>query len=87
MLTNYEALNCDFYDFLHFSKAEICQISKIHRMKNGKIGNFKTSKFSKIGFTENLNEKKILKPPHHVQHMQSCIYLATLPLLHEDTYF
>ena len=30
ILTHSEALNFDFYEFLHFLKAEIYQINKIH---------------------------------------------------------
>ena len=40
------ALIFDFYDFLHFVKAEIYQINKI-----GKNDNFRTTKFSKFDFT------------------------------------
>ena len=34
--THLEALNLDFYEFLHFLKAEIDQKNKIHSPKNGK---------------------------------------------------
>ena len=30
ILTNLEALNLDFYEFMHFSKAAIYQMNKIH---------------------------------------------------------
>ena len=32
ILARLEALNCDFYDFLHFLKAEIDQINKIQSL-------------------------------------------------------
>ena len=48
--TYLEALNYDFYEFKHFLKAEIYQFKKILSPKNGKNGNFETSKFSKIDF-------------------------------------
>ena len=32
ILTHLEALNLDFYEFLHFLKAEIDQMKKIHRL-------------------------------------------------------
>ena len=31
IFTHKEALNSDFYEFMHFLKAEICQIHKIQR--------------------------------------------------------
>ena len=39
------------FDFLFFLKAEIYQINKVQSPKIGKNGNFRTSKFPKIGFT------------------------------------
>ena len=51
ILTHAEALIYDFYQFLHFLKAEIYQINKIQSPKNGKIGRFTHSRFFKIGFT------------------------------------
>ena len=36
ILTHLEAVKYDFYEFLHFLKAEIYQISKIQSQKNGK---------------------------------------------------
>ena len=48
---HFEALNFDFYEFLHFLKAEIYQINKIQNSKNGKSSSFRTSRFSKIDFT------------------------------------
>ena len=37
ILTNLEALNIYFYEFLHFLKAEIDQINNIQGPKNGKM--------------------------------------------------
>ena len=51
ILTDLEALDFDFYEYLHFWKAEIYLISKIQSPKNGKIGRFITSKFSEVDFT------------------------------------
>ena len=51
ILTHLEALNFDFYEFLHILKAAIHQINKIQRSKNGKNGNSRTSWFSKIDLT------------------------------------
>ena len=51
ILTHLGALNFDFYDFLHFLKAESNQINKFHCPKNGKNGNFRTFRFFKIDFT------------------------------------
>ena len=48
ILTHLEALNFDFYAFLHFLKAEIYQTNTIQSPKND---NFSTSRFSKIDFT------------------------------------
>ena len=45
---HFEALNFDFYAFLHILKVEISQISKIQKPKSG---SFRTSRFSKIDFT------------------------------------
>ena len=51
ILTHLEVLNVDSYDFLHFLKVDIYQISKIQSLKNGKNGSFRTPKVSKIDFT------------------------------------
>ena len=51
ILTHFEALNFDYYEFLHFLKAEIYQMNKIHSPQNGKNGGFCTSKMLKIDFT------------------------------------
>ena len=53
-----EAQNFDFYEFLHLLKDTIYQINQIQSPKNG---SFRTSWFSKIDFTENLTDRKILK--------------------------
>ena len=50
ILTHLEAVNFDFYEFLHFLKAEFYQINKIQSPKNGKNGRFRASRFSKIDF-------------------------------------
>ena len=54
-----------FYEFLHFLKAEIFQMNKNESHKNGKNGSFRTSRFSEIDFTQNINDRKILKFPHY----------------------
>ena len=51
ILTNSEALNLDFCEFLHFLKADKYQIIKIHSPKNCKNGRFCTSRIPKIDFT------------------------------------
>ena len=51
ILTHWEALHLDFYDFLYLLKAAIHQINKIQSPKNGKIGNSKIPRLSKIDFT------------------------------------
>ena len=40
ILTRFETLNFDFDGFLHFLKAEIYKIDKIHRPKNDKNSSF-----------------------------------------------
>jgi len=61
ILTHSEALNVDFNEFLHFLKAEIYQINQIQSPKNCKNGNFRTSRVSKVDFTQNMRDRKILK--------------------------
>ena len=51
ILTHSDALNYDFYEFLHFLKAEIYQTNKMQSPKNYKKGIFRTSKVPKIDFT------------------------------------
>ena len=46
-----EDLNFDFYEFLHFRKAEIDQTSKFRALKIAKKGSFRISRFSKFDFT------------------------------------
>ena len=48
ILTHLEALN---FHFLHYLKAEIFPMNKIQTPKNGKISNFRPSRFSKLDFT------------------------------------
>ena len=48
ILTHLEPLNFDFYEFLHFLKAEIHHINKI---SSPKVAKTDSSRFSKIGFT------------------------------------
>ena len=55
-----EALNYEFYEFLHILKAEIHQSNKIQIPWNGKNGSFTASKFSKIDFTQTLIDTKIV---------------------------
>ena len=50
-LTHLEALNLDFYEFLHFMKAEMYQNNKIQHPNNCKIGSFSIYRSSKIDFT------------------------------------
>ena len=56
-------MDFDFDAFLHFLKDEICHINKKQSPKNGKNGSFRTSKLSKIDFTLNQNDRRILKFP------------------------
>ena len=42
-LTQLVVPNSDFYEFLHFLKADIYQINKIQSPQNGKNGDFGTS--------------------------------------------
>ena len=49
--THLEALNLDFYEFLHFLKAENDQLNKNSEPLKWKNGSFRTSRFSKINFT------------------------------------
>ena len=51
ILPHVEALNFDFYEFLHFLKAEIYQMTNINSLWNGKNGSFCTSRIHKIDFT------------------------------------
>ena len=51
ILTHFGALKFDFYEFVHFLKAEIAQIAEIPSPKNGQNRGFKAFRFSKIGFT------------------------------------
>ena len=48
IFTNSEALNFDFYEFLHFQKADFHQIDQIQSPKNG---SFRTYTFCKVDFT------------------------------------
>ena len=48
IFTHLEALNFDFYHFLHFLEAESYQIINIQSPKNGKNGSFKTSRLPKL---------------------------------------
>ena len=49
--THSAAQNNDFWEFLHFLKAEFYQINKIQSPKNGENRIFRASRFSKIVFT------------------------------------
>ena len=51
ILTNSEALNLDFCEFLHFLKAKIEQEIKIKSFQNFKNGIFETSRNSQIDLT------------------------------------
>ena len=64
ILTHLEALNCDFYEFMHFLKAEIYQMNQIQTPKIARtaVSNFYIDS-SKIDFTKNLCERKMLKFP------------------------
>jgi len=70
ILTHLEALNFDFYEFLHFLKAEIDQKLRCRVSKLAKSGIFRTSSMSKNDFTQNLSDRKMLKFPH-------CVALST----------
>ena len=45
ILTHLEALNFDFYEYLYFLEAEICQINKIQSPQNAKICSFRNSMY------------------------------------------
>ena len=51
ILKNLEAVNFDFYEFLHFLKTEIYQSNKIQSSEKVGNGSFRTSWFCKIDFT------------------------------------
>ena len=57
-----EALNFEFYDFLHFLLGEIYQINKASKM--AKNGSFTASRICKIDFTQNVSNRKIVVFPH-----------------------
>ena len=48
ILPHYEALNFEFYEFLHFLKAEIHQIIRIQSYKNGKRDSFELQYYPKL---------------------------------------
>ena len=50
-ITHLEAVNLDFYEFLHLLEVEIDQMNKIQNPKNGRNGSFRHSRFFKIDFT------------------------------------
>ena len=76
------ALNSDFYEFLHFLKAEIYKIIKIQSPWMCRNGSFGTSRVSKIDFTKNLNDRKILIFPHCEYSWQHwCFYFFTVSFL------
>ena len=66
ILTHLEAPDFDFFGFLQFLKDEIYQNNKIPSLKKRKNGRFTTSRLSKIEFTQNLSDRKILKFSHCV---------------------
>ena len=72
ILTHVEALNFDSHEFLHFLKTEIYQIKEIQSPKNCKTSSFRTFAFSKIDFTQNLSDSKIMKFPHCVCTILEC---------------
>ena len=51
ILRHLEALNFEFYEFLHFLKAKMYQINNLQSPKNGKKSSFRTSRIFKIDFT------------------------------------
>ena len=53
--------------FYTFWRLEFTKLTKFSAPKNAKNGSFKTSRFSKIDFTLNLNDSKILKIPYCVE--------------------
>ena len=48
ILTHLKALNFDLYGFLHFFKAEIYQMNKIHSLLSGKNGIFSLLESTKL---------------------------------------
>ena len=59
-----EALYFSFCKIVHFLKAETYQINRFRASKLSKNGSFCSNRFSKIEFTQNLSDRKILKFPH-----------------------
>ena len=53
--------------FYTFWRLEFTKLTKFSAPKNAKNSSFKTSRFSKIDFTLNLNDSKILKIPYCVE--------------------
>ena len=72
---NVVALNFDyfFYEVLHFLKNEM-EWTKSLKFVSPKIGSVRTSRFSKVDFTQNLSDRKILKFPHHVLGLASSFW-------------
>ena len=62
--THLQTHNFDSKEFLQFLKAQINKINQIHYPENGKKGIFRTSRYSRIDFTQNLSDRKIMKFPH-----------------------
>ena len=68
ILTQLVALNLDFYEFLHSMNAEIYHVKKFRAPQNGKNCSFRTSTYIlKIDFTQNMNDRKIMKFRHYGQ--------------------
>ena len=88
ILTYFEALNVDCYEFLHFLKAEIYQINQNSKLWNGKKGSFGTPIFSKSDFKHEYLRSRasirlLLSSPCHLLAIYglsrySCLYLGSL---------
>ena len=66
ILTHSEALNFEFYEFLHFLKAKMYQKTKFRAPKVAKTAALELLDSAKKIFTQNSSDRKILKFPHHV---------------------
>ena len=67
IFTYLEALNFDFYALLHFLRLKLTNSTKFTASNMVKMTMFSTGRFTKIDFTQNLNDRKILKFAHCVE--------------------
>ena len=62
--THLESLYFDFYECLHYLKVGMGQINQIQSPLNGKNATFRTPRCSKIDFTYDLSDIKVMKFPN-----------------------